>query len=71
MKEPKVPIRIAQIMGKMVGGGVESVVMNYYRHIDKEKIQFDFYYDADYGCQNDLVCGSAFWRYDTLYCKGI
>ena len=47
MKEPKVPIRIAQIMGKMVGGGVESVVMNYYRHIDKEKIQFDFLVDSD------------------------
>ena len=41
------PIRIAQIMGKWVGGGVEAVVMNYYRHIDKDKIQFDFICDAD------------------------
>lgn len=41
------PIRIAHIMGKMVGGGVESVVMNYYRNIDKEKIQFDFICDSD------------------------
>ena len=31
------PIRVAQIVGKMVGGGVESVVMNYYRHIDRSK----------------------------------
>ena len=31
------PIRVAQIVGKMVGGGVESVVMNYYRHIDRTK----------------------------------
>ena len=31
------PIRIAHIMGKMVSGGVESVVMNYYRNIDKNK----------------------------------
>ena len=23
-------------------GGVESVVMNWYRHINREKIQFDF-----------------------------
>lgn len=23
-------------------GGVESVIMNYYRHIDREKVQFDF-----------------------------
>ena len=40
-------IRIAQIMGKWVGGGVESVVMNYYRHIDRNKIQFDFICDDD------------------------
>lgn len=41
------PIRIAHIMGKMVSGGVESVVMNYYRNIDKDKIQFDFIVDED------------------------
>lgn len=41
------PIRIAQIIGKMSAGGVESVVFNYYRNIDKSKIQFDFYYDSD------------------------
>ena len=23
-------------------GGIESVIMNYYRHIDRKKIQFDF-----------------------------
>lgn len=40
-------IRIAQIMGKWNGGGVESVVMNYYRHIDRNKIQFDFVCDND------------------------
>lgn len=34
-------------MGKMLGGGVESVVMNYYRHIDRNKVQFDFLVDAD------------------------
>lgn len=41
------PERIAQIIGKWVGGGVESVVMNYYRYIDKTKIQFDFICDED------------------------
>lgn len=41
------PIRVAQIVGKMVGGGVESVVMNYYRHIDRTKVQFDFLVDED------------------------
>ena len=41
------PIRVAQIMGKLWAGGVEMVVFNYYRAIDKTKVQFDFYYDAD------------------------
>lgn len=41
------PIRIAQIIGKWLGGGVESVVMNYYRNIDRTKIQFDFICDED------------------------
>lgn len=43
----KNPIRIAQIIGKWVGGGVEAVVMNYYRNIDHNKIQFDFICDSD------------------------
>ena len=41
------PIRVAQIIGKWVGGGVESVVMNYYRNIDRSKVQFDFICDED------------------------
>lgn len=41
------PIRIAHIIGKWLGGGVESVVMNYYRNIDRQKIQFDFICDND------------------------
>lgn len=41
------PIRVAQVMGKMLGGGVEAVVMNYYRHIDRSKVQFDFLVDSD------------------------
>lgn len=46
----KPPMRIAQIMGKMENGGVESVIMNYYRHIDRTKIQFDFIVDSDSSC---------------------
>ena len=41
------PIVVAQIMGKWVGGGVEAVIMNYYRHIDRNKVQFDFICDED------------------------
>ena len=46
MSEHKI-IRIAQVMGKMNYGGVEAVVMNYYRHIDRTKVQFDFIVDED------------------------
>lgn len=41
------PIRVAYIVGKWVGGGVESVIMNYYRHIDRTKVQIDFICDND------------------------
>lgn len=40
-------MRVAHVMGKMNGGGVEQVVMNYYRHIDRSEVQFDFLVDAD------------------------
>ena len=40
-------IIVAHIMGKWNGGGVESVVMNYYMNIDRNKIQFHFLCDED------------------------
>ena len=39
--------RIAVIMGKMHSGGKKNLVMEYYRHIDRDKIQFDFICDDD------------------------
>ena len=45
-KEKNKIIRVLQIMGIVCGGGVESVIMNYYRNIDKTKIQFDFVIDG-------------------------
>lgn len=47
MKKKEEPIRIAQIVGKWLGGGVEAVVMNYYRHLDHSEVQFDFICDDD------------------------
>ncbi|MBM7689341.1 glycosyltransferase [Enterococcus ureilyticus] len=47
MNNEKKVIRVAMIMGKMIGGGIEAVVMNYYRHLDHSKIQFDFIIDND------------------------
>lgn len=40
-------IRIAQVLNRMDSGGIEAVVMNYYRHIDRTKVQFDFYFTSD------------------------
>ena len=46
MKEQN--IIVAHIMGKWLRtDGVESVVMNYYRNIDKSKVQFHFICDED------------------------
>ena len=36
-------IRILHVLSNVVNGsGVSNVLMNYYRNIDKEQIQFDF-----------------------------
>ena len=40
-------IRVAVVMGKMHSGGKKNLVMEYYRHIDRSKVQFDFICDAD------------------------
>lgn len=40
-------IRIAVVMGKMHSGGKKNLVMEYYRHINRQKIQFDFICDSD------------------------
>lgn len=65
IKQKDEPIRVAQIMGKLWAGGVEMVVFNYYRAIDKSKIQFDFYYDADSTVEppQDLIdMGARFYK---------
>lgn len=35
-------VRILHILHSMNRGGAENALMNYYRHIDREKVQFDF-----------------------------
>ncbi len=36
------PIRVLQVIGRMDQGGAEMMIMNLYRNIDRQKIQFDF-----------------------------
>lgn len=35
-------IRILHVVSSMNQGGIENVIMNFYRNIDREKVQFDF-----------------------------
>ncbi|MCI8409557.1 MAG: glycosyltransferase family 1 protein [Lachnospiraceae bacterium] len=38
----KQPIRVLHILHSMNRGGAETMIMNYYRNIDREQVQFDF-----------------------------
>ena len=46
-------IRVLQVVTHMNRGGLETMLMNYYRQMDRSQIQFDFLthreYDGDYG----------------------
>jgi FMN phosphatase YigB (HAD superfamily) len=39
--------RIAVIAGVLHSGGKRNLIMEYYRHIDRTKVQFDFICDSD------------------------
>ena len=36
------PIRILHVVTYMGRGGLETMLMNYYRQIDRNEVQFDF-----------------------------
>ena len=38
----KEPIRVLHVVGTIICGGIENLVMDIYRNIDREKVQFDF-----------------------------
>ena len=40
-------MRVLQVLGNLGYGGIESFLMNVYRHIDRDKIQFDFLIRSD------------------------
>ncbi|MDT2047781.1 glycosyltransferase family 1 protein [Priestia flexa] len=40
------PVRVLRIMGPVVSGGVDIITMNYYRSINKSKVQLDFIFDG-------------------------
>lgn len=36
------PVRVLHVLHSMNRGGAENALMNYYRHVDRQKVQFDF-----------------------------
>lgn len=60
------PIRVAQIIGKLNAAGVEAVINNYYKNINREKYQFDFFIDADSNCSPPTKLMEMGARYYTI-----
>ncbi len=46
-------IRVLHVVTSMDRGGLETMLMNYYRHIDRSKIQFDFLTHREYKAKYD------------------
>lgn len=71
-------IRVLQVVTYMGRGGLETMLMNYYRKIDRSRIQFDFLvhrkFDADYD-EKIRQMGGRIYRINRLnpfsrkYCK--
>lgn len=57
-------IRVLHVVTYMGRGGLETMLMNYYRHIDREKVQFDFLvhrdFEADYDQEIQALGGKIF-----------
>lgn len=63
------PIRILHVVTYMGRGGLETMLMNYYRHINREQVQFDFlvhrHFEADYD-QEILSLGGKIYHLPPL-----
>ncbi|MDO5408950.1 MAG: glycosyltransferase family 1 protein [Lachnospiraceae bacterium] len=62
-------IRVLHIVTYMGRGGLETMLMNYYRHIDKNKVQFDFLVHRDFEADYDveiLKMGGKIFRVSRL-----
>lgn len=47
MENNNKPIKVAHVIGMAINGGTEALWMNYYRNIDRTKIQFDFLVESE------------------------
>ena len=65
----KMPIRVLQVVTYMQRGGLETMLMNYYRNIDRSKVQFDFLVHRDFEADYDseiLELGGRIYRLPVL-----
>lgn len=63
------PIRVLQIVTYMGRGGLETMLMNYYRQIDRSKVQFDFLVHRDFEADYDkeiLAMGGKIYHVSRL-----
>lgn len=74
------PIRVLQVGMTYNLGGIENFLINYYRHIDKSKIQFDFIniYDSSLCFENEIKSMggeiynvSNYYKYPFRYIKEV
>lgn len=64
------PIRVLNMFTIMDRGGAETMVMNYYRHIDRTKVQFDFFVHREQrGAYDDEIerMGGRIYRMCPVY----
>ena len=47
------PVRVLHVVTYMGRGGIETMIMNYYRQIDRSKVQFDFLVHRDFRADYD------------------
>lgn len=62
-------VRVLQIVTYMGRGGLETMLMNYYRHIDRNKVQFDFLVHRDFEADYDkeiLSMGGKIFHFPRL-----
>ncbi len=50
------PVRVLQVVPNMQAGGIETLIMNLYRNVDRSKIQFDFlvHYKGDFFYDDEI-----------------
>ncbi|MDD3429091.1 MAG: glycosyltransferase family 1 protein [Oscillospiraceae bacterium] len=68
------PIRILQVVTSMRRGGLETMIMNYYRNMDRTQVQFDFLVHRSFTAEYDeeiLSMGGQIYRMPAITAQNI